>query len=123
MNHVAVLEGFNFEKLKKVGWTEDELYSIVRYSPLDFSGWGNNPFQGPTWIRPPMLVTNPYGNYNQVVGHTMICSEKIREFCFGDSDFNVEKCENGFYKVKMINDKDLWFVDNEGKSDYLVLSL
>ena len=123
MNHVAVLEGFNFEKLKKVGWTEDELYSIVRCSPLDFSGWGNNPFQGPTWIRPPMLVTYPYGNYNQVVGHTMICSEKIREFCFGDSDFNVEKCENGFYKVKMINDKDLWFVDNEGKSEYLVLSL
>ena len=49
--------------------------------------------------------------------------EQNREFCFGGSDFNVEKSENGFYKVKMINDKDLWFVDNEGKSEYLVLSL
>ena len=123
VNTVAEPEGFNFEKLKKVGWTEYELCSIAKYSIQDFSRWGNSPYQGPTWIRPTMLAKHPYGNYNQIVGHTMICSEKIREFCFGDSDFNVEKSENGFYKVKMINDKDLWFVDNEGKSEYLVLSL
>lgn len=97
--------------------------SIAKYSIQDFSRWGNSPYQGPTWIRPTMLAKHPYGNYHQVVGHTMICIEQNREFCFGGSDFNVEKSENGFYKVKMINDKDLWFVDNEGKSEYLVLSL
>ncbi len=123
VNTVAEPNGYNFEKLKKVGWTPDELFCIARYSIKDFSGWGNSPYQGPTWIRPAMLAKYPYGNYHQVVGHTMICIEQNREFCFGGSDFNVEECENGFYKVKMVNDKDLWFVDNEGKSEYLVLSL
>jgi len=33
-------------------------------------GYGNNPNEGPLWIRPESLLKNAVKNYNQVVGHT-----------------------------------------------------
>ena len=33
-------------------------------------GYGNNPKEGPLWIRPEALVNNPVIGYNQIVGHT-----------------------------------------------------
>ena len=117
---IAKQAGFDFEKLQKKGWTVGELSEIARYSPLDYSGWGNNSYQGPTWIRPVMLARNPFGDYNQVVGHTMVCIEENRDFIFGGFEFEPEKVGD-FYKVKMSNDRDLWFTDNEGKPEYLII--
>ena len=33
-------------------------------------GYGNNPNEGPLWIRPESLLNNAIKNYNQAVGHT-----------------------------------------------------
>lgn len=113
---------FNFEKLNKVGWNADELTSLVNFYPFDFSGYGNDPNQGPTWLRPYMLINNPYGEYNQVVGHTMVCIENNRKFLIEDYGYKTETYGN-FYKVKMKNGKYVWFSDNAGDSEYLVLEI
>lgn len=38
----------------------------------DMSGYGENPYQSPIWIRPQVLLENAYFN-KQVVGHTEYC--------------------------------------------------
>jgi len=116
--NTAEYKGYTFEKLKKVGWTAVELSSLVGFSSHDYSGYGDSPFQGPTWIRPHALSFNPYGEYHQVVGHTMMFYEDNRLDCGGE----FEKSGN-FYKTKMVNGKYLWFTDNGGDPEYLVLNV
>ena len=54
-------------------------------------GFGNNPNEGPLWIRPESLITNAVKNYNQVVGHTelqdgpKIISKNKLKFVFTDT--------------------------------------
>lgn len=122
MEKIAEPISFDFEKLNKVGWNADELSSIVDFYPFDFSGYGNNPNQGPTWLRPYNLIEYPYGEYNQVVGHTMVCIENNRKFLIEDYGYKTETYGN-FYKVKMKNGKYVWFSDNAGDSEYLVLEI
>ena len=118
MNSVAEPQGYNFETLNKKGWTREELCKILNYYKWDFSGWGNNPYQSPIWIRPEMLVKHPYGNYIQVVGHTLMCIELYRK------KFKVDAEDiDGFYKTVMCNGKDLWFTDNDGNPEYLILTI
>lgn len=113
---------FDFEKLNKVGWNQDELTALVKFYPFDFSGYGNNPNQGPTWLRPYMLIKYPYGDYNQVVGHTMVCYEDNRKFLIEDFGYTTEM-DGNFYKAKMENGKYVWFTDNAGDPEYLVLKI
>lgn len=122
MEKIAEPISFDFEKLNKVGWNADELSALVDFYPFDFSGYGNNPNQGPTWLRPYNLIEYPYGEYNQVVGHTMVCIENNRKFLIEDYGYKTETYGN-FYKVKMKNGKYVWFSDNAGDSEYLVLEI
>ena len=117
---VAEPAGYNFEILNKKGWTPGELSSIVSYSPRDYSGWGNDTLQGPTWVRPPALHRDPYANFDQVVGHTMVCIKENRDFMFGSTEFNI-RVDSGFYRLTMSNGRTLWFTDNEGRPEYLVI--
>lgn len=84
------------------GWTEKELVQLASFSPMDFSHYGNDPDQGPTWIRPQALAQTPYGDYNQVVAHT-----RVKEIS----------------KILMDNGKDLWLIDTCGNPDYLTLNI
>lgn len=120
--NMVTSNGYDFKKLCKKGWSVDELCSIVSYYDYDFSGWGNHPNQGPTWIRPMMLAKYPYGDFRQVVGHTMMCVEENRKFCFKNTEFDCV-LDNCFYKTTMSNGKDLWFVDNAGNSEYFIITI
>lgn len=113
--------GYGMDNLTKTGWSIDELPKFAGYDEGDFSGWGNSPYQSPTWIRPAMLCKYPYGDYNQVVGHTMVIEEGVREYIFGKEN-DLEQ-HGDFYKAKMANGRDLWFTDNAGHTDYLVLEI
>ena len=55
--------------------TVEEINMLFKENPNYFrwvgpDGFGNNPNEGPLWIRPESLITNAVKNYNQVVGHT-----------------------------------------------------
>ena len=113
---------FDFKRLNKIGWNEDELTALVKFYPFDFSGYWNNAHQGPTWLRPYVLVKYPYGDYNQVVGHTMMCFEDNRDFLLESFGYKTEM-DGNFYKAKMENGKYVWFTDNAGDSEYLVLDI
>lgn len=69
-----------------------------------------------------MLIKYPYGDYNQVVGHTMVCNDDNRRFCIEDFGYTTEK-DGNFYKAKMENGKYAWFTDNAGDPEYLVLKI
>jgi hypothetical protein len=86
----------------KKGWTEDELTDICTFYPYDFSGCGNNKYQSCVWIRPQSLYSCAIEGYNQVVAHTRV--EEIT-------------------KVKLLNNKDLWIVDDDQKPNYLILNI
>lgn len=123
VNDIAKIRyGYKYKDLKKVGWEAEELCKLAEYYHFDYSGWGNNPFQNPTWIRPISLCECPYGDFDQVVGHTMVCKEDVRDFIFPSPD-RIPVEAGGFWKVKMDNGKDLWFTDNDGKPEYLVLEI
>ena len=52
-----------------------EINQLFRERPDFFrwvgpDGFGNNPNEGPLWIRPPALMNNRVNGYNQVAGHT-----------------------------------------------------
>lgn len=85
-----------------LGWTKNELYTMFKYFENDMSGYGNDPYQGCTWIRPTSLVTCGIEGYNQVVAHTRV-------------DENT--------KITMDNGKDLWLIDTCGKSNYFTLNI
>jgi len=76
--------------------TVEEINILFKESP-DYFRWvgpdsfGNNPNEGPLWIRPESLIINAVKNYNQVVGHTelqdgpkVICKD-ILKFVFTDT--------------------------------------
>lgn len=117
---VETQKGYDFETIKKIGWTDEELLDIVSYYPYDCSGWGDDPCQSPVWIRPQSLIDFPYKNFNQVVGHT---KTKSVFFIFeNDIETEIKNFEN-FYKIKMKNNKYVLFSDNDGESDYLIISI
>lgn len=105
VNTIADQNGYSFNDILKLGWTEDELKKLCKYYEYDFSGYGNNKFQSPVWIRPEMLKQHPYGKFNQVVGHTRLANG------------------GNFPKERMVNQKYVWFSDNSGSSEYLLLDI
>ena len=86
----------------KKGWTADELSDICTFYPYDWGGCGNNKYQSCVWIRPQALYSCAIEDYNQVVAHTRV--EEIT-------------------KVKLLNGKDLWIVDDDQKPNYLILNI
>ena len=40
-------------------------------------GYGNNPNEGPLWIRPEALINNHFKGYNQAVGHSELIQPKV----------------------------------------------
>ena len=86
----------------KKGWKEYELCDICTYYPLDFSGDGTNKYQSCVWIRPQALYSCAIDGYNQVIAHSRV--EKI-------------------VKAKLLNEKDVWLVDDGGKPNYLILNI
>ena len=55
--------------------TPEEINQLFRERPNFFrwvgpDGYGNNPNEGPLWIRPESLIMNSIKGYNQAVGHT-----------------------------------------------------
>jgi len=76
--------------------TVEEINMLFKERPDYFrwvgpDGFGNNPNEGPLWIRPESLIVNAVKKYNQVVGHTelqdgpkVICNYKLK-FVFTDT--------------------------------------
>lgn len=85
------------------GWTPEELDILCRYYDGDFSGYGNNPHQGCTWIRPYALVKDMF-DYNQVIGHSQV-----------ENIVNV--------KTELGLKNDLWMIDNQRNPEYLTLEI
>lgn len=83
------------------GWTPEDL-EITTFYQWDYSGYGNNPRQGCTWIRPMALLDDGLDGYNQVVSHTRV---------------NEIAC------VNLHKDKKLWLIDDCGKPNYLTLEI
>jgi hypothetical protein len=55
--------------------TPEEINALFKERPNFFkwvgpNGYGDNPNEGPLWIRPPSLMKNAVKNYNQAVGHS-----------------------------------------------------
>lgn len=96
---------FNDLDLFQKGWEPSVLDNIAGFSTRDYTGYGDNEYQGPTWIRPTTLINCMYGNYDQVVAHTRL--EKI---------VNVK---DAFTEL----DKNLWIIDNSQGSEYLILDV
>ena len=86
-----------------IGWKQDELVELVSYSCLDNSGYGDDISQGCTWIRPYSLCMDAIDGYNQIIGHSQVSDI---------SSITISK-----------NNKTLWFVDNQRKSEYLTLNI
>ncbi|WP_461255256.1 metallophosphoesterase [Treponema sp. R80B11-R83G3] len=76
--------------------TVEEINTLFKESPNYFrwvgpDNFGDNPNEGPLWIRPKSLMNNAVKNYNQAVGHTelydgpkVICKNKLK-FVFTDT--------------------------------------
>lgn len=60
--------------------------SFFRYNDLDLSRCGNDKNQGPTWIRPGVLVRHSYFD-KQIVGHTELSDKDIMCIEFQDKKF------------------------------------
>lgn len=86
----------------KKGWTPYELLQTVAWNDMDYSGYGNHPWQGCTWIRPYALIECAIDGYNQVVAHSRV--DEIK-------------------KILMDNGKDLWLIDTKGEPNYLTLEI
>lgn len=51
-------------------------FSAFSFFEYDRSGYGESPYQGPTWVRPNSLIYDPFYN-QQVVGHTTLDYDPI----------------------------------------------
>jgi len=88
--------GVSAKWMKSSGIKElGDINQAFRDNPLLFkwvgpNGYGNNPNEGPFWIRPEALLINGVYGYNQVAGHTENIQPKIvkkhrKNFVFCDT--------------------------------------
>lgn len=108
LDHLSKIYTFYPEWImsNKKGWTREDIYTLCHFSAYDYSGYGDSPYQGCTWIRPQALVDSHIKGYNQVVGHT-----RLKEIT------NLKSIES------LELDEDIWIVDNAGEPEYLVLNI
>ena len=90
----------------------EDINSVFKQSPriVEFrkderttSQYGDNVHQSPIWIRPNSLSTNPYGDYNQIIGHTAVD--------FSSMDINRAIMDNG---------KSLYLVDSGQREAFIL---
>jgi hypothetical protein len=63
-------DGFELDDLNDILKNKPKLLGFGRYG-FPISKYGNDPEQGPLWIRPESLRESPYGNWIQIVGHSI----------------------------------------------------
>jgi hypothetical protein len=92
-SHAGVSEKWmSFARIK----TAEEINLLFKERPNYFrwvgpDSFGNNPNEGPLWIRPESLTINAVKNYNQAVGHTelqdgpKVISKNKLKFVFTDT--------------------------------------
>ena len=78
----------------------------------DYSGYGDDPNQSLTWIRPQSLVISAYrpDQYIQIVGHTLVPSPVHYKGEKPTSDLELD-----------LSETDIWFNDCLGNEWYLVI--
>jgi hypothetical protein len=92
--------------------------SSVRYYDGDFSGYGDDILQPPTWIRPRALLyqAKDWKWKTQIVGHTRTDSVGYEEYILGK--FSTGILFNGEIVKVPVEDKQLIMVDTGDNMNY-----